>query len=267
MLQLTAIRSHSIPLEAECLTPAVVRGLTPDEVAELVVFHGNRRGRLGDWFRSEGDAEDSEIRVVGDCSHVKGIAAGMTDGRVIVEGNVGLHAGAGMRGGELLVRGNAGDWLGAEMNGGLVRVTGSVGHLVGAAYRGSRSGMTGGTIHIAGSAGDEVGMLMRRGLIVIGGDCGEFAGASMIAGSIFIGERAGARLGAGMKRGTIFAGAVDELPSSFRFACEYKPSILSVYRKQLASARVGLPALRAGAVNCYRGDLLHAGRGEVFIPA
>jgi formylmethanofuran dehydrogenase subunit C len=268
MLRLTLLQPPAVPLEVvDGLCPHQFRGLRPHEVPYKTVYHGNRREQLGDWFRVEGDASDGEVRVAGDCSRVKGIAAGMTVGRMVVEGNVGMHAAAGMRGGVLEVHGDAGDWLGAEMSGGLIRVAGSAGHQVGAAYRGGRRGMTGGTIHIRGSAGDEVGLLMRRGLIAVEGGVGEFAAASMIAGTVVVTGAVGKATGAGMKRGTVLIlGDEPELGPGFRFSCEYAPAFLDLLLGDLR--RLGYDPGKARdhrPVLCFRGDLVNGGAGELLI--
>ncbi len=265
MLLLTRRASSPIPLEVEGIIPEKLAGLSLLEVSQLPVYHGNRSEPLGEWFDVTGDAADGVVRFAGCTATVKHVGAGMTSGRVEVEGGVGMHAGAAMRGGTLVVRGDAGDWLGAEMKGGSIAVYGNAGSQVGAAYRGSRRGMTGGEIHVRGAAGDEVGLLMRRGLIAVGGACGEFAGASMIAGSVFVFGRLGGRAGAGMKRGTVYAGGgVTDLPPSFRKACGYAPSFLPLYLRHIA--RVGVVSVgRTARVRCWRGDLLHGGTGEVLV--
>ncbi|HUR53385.1 MAG TPA: hypothetical protein VMZ71_04615, partial [Gemmataceae bacterium] len=106
-----------------------------------------------------------------------------------------------------------------------------------------------------------------RGLIVVGRNCGEFAGASMIAGSIFILGEAGPRLGAGMKRGTIVAGRVAELPPSFRYSCDFRPSFLRFYAAKFREWEANPTDFLHGEMRCYRGDLLHGGTGEVLTPA
>lgn len=270
MFKLTLRTPTPIPVEVDGITPERVAGLSPLDVAKLPVQHGNRSEPLGDFFdvssRLTVWPTRPDLQFAGDTRNVKGIGAGMTGGFVYVENDAGMHAGAGMTGGTLIIDRRAGDWLGAEMRGGRIEVRGSAGDQLGAAYRGSRRGMTGGTIVVRGSAGHEVGLLLRRGLIVVEGDCGEFAGASMIAGSLFVLGRAGGRVGAGMKRGTIVAGAVEELPPSFAYACEFNPSFLTLYRRELAAAhQFELPAY--DRVRCYRGDRLNGGRGEVLVRA
>lgn len=268
MFKLTLRVPSSIPLELDGIIPERLAGLSALEVAKLPIQHGNRTEPLGEFFDVTTPPRQvwADLHIAGDTRSVKGVGAGMASGRITVESSVGMHAGARMKGGRIFLDSSAGDWLGAEMTGGEIEVIGDVGNCVGAAYRGSRRGMTGGTIFLRGSAGDELGLLMRRGLIVVGGDCGEFAGASMIAGTIALLGKSGPRLGAGMKRGTILTTREPELPSSFRFACEYRPSVLHLFAKQLTQAGSSV-AFGTGMVRCYRGDLLAGGRGEVLVHA
>ena len=264
-LTLTLRTSSAIPLELDGLTPDRVAKLSPVEVAKLPVYHGNRRGELGEHFDVAGDPSAGRIHIEGNTKHVKSIGAGMTAGSMVVENDAGLHAGAGMTGGSLTIGGLAGDWAGAEMRGGRIEV-GGAGDQLGAAYRGSRRGMTGGVILCRGPAGDEVGLLMRGGMIVVEKDCGEFAGASMIAGTVFVFGRAGNRLGAGMKRGTILAGQIGELAPSFRYSCDYEPSFLPLYLKGVKALAADQPLPSFGRrVRCFRGDLITGGRGELLL--
>ena len=87
-----------------------------------------------------------ELEIRGDARNVKWIGRGMTRGRILIQGNAGMHLGAYMKGGTIEVTGNASDWVGAEMSDGLIRIRGNAGGQVGAAYRGSASGMQDGTI-------------------------------------------------------------------------------------------------------------------------
>lgn len=190
----------NIPIEADAIRPDIFADKSSQEIKALPVYHGNKERRLGEIFEVRGERSD-RIRVIGNLPHIKKIGYGMRGGRIVIEGNVGMHLGATMRGGEIVVDGNASDWLGAEMKGGLIRVKGDAGNLIGAAYRGSRRGMNRGTIIVEGNAGDGVGDLMRRGLIVILGDARDFVGVRMTAGSIIVFGKIGVRPGAGMKRG------------------------------------------------------------------
>ena len=266
MLYLALHAPPTWPLELDGILPEKLASLTVDEIARRRVLHGNRSEDLGTFFAVTGNAMSGEMLIRGDCSRVKRIGAGMTAGRIVVEGDVGFHAGAEMQGGELCIQGNASDWLGAEMSGGVIHVAGNTGNQTGAAYRGSRHGVRGGTILIRGNAGDEAGLLMRRGLIAVGGNCGSFAGASMIAGTLVAMGEVGRAAGAGMKRGTIVVGSEPELGPGFRFSCEYRPTFLSVFAERLRHLRFE-PAMQllSRSVRCYRGDVVNHGDGELLI--
>src|SRR4029450_11319931 len=156
MIKLTLKEQPTVPLEAEAISPDVMVTLTNDEIRALPVFHGKRQCRLGDFFAVEGAAR-AELEIRGETQKVKWIGRGMTRGRIMIAGSVGMHLGAYMKGGAIEVGGNVGDWLGAEMSGGLIRVRGNAGGQVGAAYRGSLAGMTEGTILIGGAGGSRCG--------------------------------------------------------------------------------------------------------------
>lgn len=266
MLHLRYRHTTAVPVEAECLTPDALAGKSVADIEALPVQHGNREEPLGEFFSVTGDAADGQLRIEGDCSRVKWIGAGMTWGRITVDGNVGMHLGAEMAGGELVVRGNAGDWAGAEMRGGLLHVSGDAGHLAGAGYRGSRHGMRGGVLLIDGNAGNEVGGTLRRGLIAIGGDVGDFAGASMIAGSVFLFGKPGIRIAAGMKRGTVLCfGEAPALLPTFRYACSYRTPFVAHYLRRLRAWGFAVREEHLhGEFRRYCGDLVALGKGEVL---
>jgi formylmethanofuran dehydrogenase subunit C len=263
MLTLRCKPSSLIPVEAECIRPDSLAGMSPQEVAHLPVQHGNAQAPLGDFFTVEGSASDGEVVIEGDASRVKLLGAGMAGGKLTIRGNAGMHVGAEMSGGVLEVHGDAGDWAGAEMSGGLLYIHGNAGHLAGAAYRGARRGMRGGEILIRGSAGNEVGAIMRRGLIAVGGSIGDFVGGGMIAGTILVGGAPGQRPGAGMKRGTLaFLGEPPALLPTFKPACVFEPVFLTLYLRHLAALGFDLP--RPGVMRRWCGDLVSLGKGEVL---
>jgi formylmethanofuran dehydrogenase subunit C len=264
MLNLHCIYSGKVPVEAPCVAPNRLSGLSAVEVARLPVQHGNRTVVLGDFFSVAGDAADADVVIEGDCNRIKWLGANMAGGRLTIRGDAGTHVGSGMTGGAIEVHGNVDLWAGAEMRGGLIRVHGSAGNHAGAAYPGSRRGMRGGELLIDGDAGDELGAVMRRGLIAVGGRMGEFAGAAMIAGSIFILGPVGRYPAAGMKRGTLTVfGPAPELLPTFRYDCTYRPAFIDLYLRRLAAH--GLPVRAAGAYRRYRGDMVTLGLGEILL--
>jgi len=264
-LTLTLHTEPEVPLEAEALVPERFEGMPVAKVAAVPVLYGNRQAVLGDFFRAAG-APDGELRIVGDAAKVKMIGAGMTRGRIVVEGNTGMHLGAAMSGGEIVVTGNAGDWVGREMSGGRIVVRGNAGHLAGAAPRGARSGMRGGEIIVQGSAGNELGSGMRRGLIAVGGDSGDFTGVNLLAGTIVVLGQLGWRTGAGMKRGSIVSCRPAEILPTFHYACTYRPVLLRLVLGHLREGGLPItPAQLGGRYRRWSGDEVELNRGEVLL--
>ncbi len=264
-IKLTLTTQPEVPLEADSITPDKFAGLTASAVAALPAQHGNQKATLGDFFRVEGGG-NGEIHVEGDLSRVKLIGSGMSTGKIIIEGNVGMHLGTAMTGGEIVVNGNAGDWVGAEMQGGRIHINGNAGHMVGSGYRGSAVGVTGGEIVVRGSAGNEVGGTMRRGLIAIGGDAGDFTGVNLLAGTIIVLGQMGWRPGAGMVRGSIISMQPVEMLPTFSYACTYHPTFLRLYLLHLQA--LGLPVNDAHLTGLYQrwsGDSIEMNRGEILL--
>ncbi len=254
-----------LPLEAEAINPDRFLEKTDTQIAHLPVVFGKDPGELGDFFTVVND-ESPDIRIEGDAANVKNIGAGMTRGRIRIEGNAGMHLGAGMRGGEIEVMGDAGDWAGAELAGGLMRIHGNAGIGLGAGYRGSRRGMTRGRIIVDGNAGDEVGNLMRRGLIAIGGDSGELTGSFMIAGTVIVFGQLGPRPGPGMKRGTLVTFHAVELLPTYRYDCRYQPGFLRLALQSLRSQGVSIrDEYFTGSYQRYSGDFAALGKGEILV--
>lgn len=269
-LKLRIKSDTTIPIEVDSVRLETVRTLAVDDVLRMLVQHGNRQEPLGEFFSATGSAaDDNEIVWEGDCSRVKLIGDHLSEGRIRVEGNAGMHLGAEMTGGEIIVNGSAADWVGAEMHGGRIHIHGNTGHLVGAAYRGGRRGMTGGVILIDGNAGNEVGHTMRRGVIAVGGSAGDAVGFNMIAGTVLVFGEMGIRPGAGMRRGTI--GLLgnhkppDMLPT-FRSSGILQPTFLAFYLHELRRSGFDVPDdCFDVAYRRYCGDLLEMGKGEILV--
>ncbi len=269
-LTFTLQQALKIPLEVNSVNHAAVSGQSIDQIRALPVLHGNRQLTVADFFDVQQSAKEADLLVwSGDCSRVKYIGAGLTAGRIRVEGNAGMHLGAEMSGGEILVEGDVTDWIATEMQGGTLCVKGNAGNLLGAAYPGSKRGMNGGTILVHGNVGNEAGHRMRRGAIVIGGTSGDAIGFDMIAGSIFSFGKIGARLGAGMRRGTIaLFGESDgpELLPTFKYSNVYRPTWLAFFLRELRSAGFPVPEdCFESDYRKYSGDFLALGKGEILV--
>ena len=264
-LTLTLREAPAAPVLAEAVSPDRLAGLSRAEVERLELRHGNRAAALGDLFEvSGGSAED--VRVVGDLARVAGVGAGMSGGRLTIDGRAGPHVGAGMRDGELVVEGDAGDWAGAEMQGGRLVVRGSVGRRAGGAYAGSRAGMTGGEILVHGDAGEEAGGGLRRGLIAVAGRVGDAAGLSALAGTIVAFGPLGPNAGAGMRRASVVAMTAVTVPPTYARACTYRPPFLRLCLRRLRE--LGLPVTDEqveGRYTRWSGDALELRRGEILI--
>ena len=246
-LALTLHTVPSVPLEEEVLSTGRLAGLSAPQAAKLPVVHGNRQADLGDFFKVREGSTDGELHLTGDLTRVKRVGMGMTVGRIVVHGSVGMHLGAEMTGGRIVVKGNAG-------------------HMVGSATRGSAVGVRGGEIIIFGNVGNEAGSGMRRGLMAIGGDAGDFTGVNMLAGTIVVLGKLGWRTGAGMARGSIVSMHVVDLLPTFSYACTYAPLFLRLCLLHLGKA--GLAVARSQVEGRYQrwcGDAVDLNRGEVLL--
>ena len=272
-IMLTPRGFSRIPIEANVISPDSFAGKTIQEIREMEIHYGNKACPMKEYIHVTGKVADSpeEQRIVidGDARHIKHIGEGMTAGRIVIQGDAGLHTGAQMSGGDITVTGNVGDWCGAEMKGGLIRVLGNAGNLVGAAYRGSAEGMTGGCIRVNGDAGSEIGSFMRRGMIVVTGDTGPFTGVHMNGGEIIVFGKAGKRLGAQAKgNGGFIAcfGSVHEMLPTYRYDTTYTPTFMRLYLRQL-SENLGIETAKYldKPMRRYRGDLAVGGNAEILV--
>lgn len=223
----------------------------------LQVWEGNKRRNLNELFKIEyktdGASEKTTIRISGDVSKVRRIGAKMSTGRIIIEGDVGMHLGEEMKGGVITVTGNAGSWVGGMMKGGTIEIKGDVGDYVGAAYRGSTKGMSGGTIIVHGNAGNEVGCFMRNGLIKVYGNVGQFAGIHMGKGTIFVQRDSEGRAGAQMRKGKIVV-------------CGNIPSILPTFTVESIKPKVKIDEEKiTGPFYMFVGDIAEGGKGKLYV--
>lgn len=238
------------PLDAPADCSAVLAGawtaLVANELARRPVRLDGRVVPLGDLCAISG-APDGTIRFTGDWGRAVRLGAGLTQGAVTIDGAVGDEVGVGMAGGSIEVRGAAGARAGA-------------------AVPEARRGMIAGELVIHGAAGPEAGALMRRGLIAIGGAAADHAGAGMIAGSIVVFGTTGAAPGLWSKRGSLIALGGVPIPSTYRYACTYRPPHVPIVLRRL-QARYRLPVEArhlTGSYRRYSGDLAELGKGEIL---
>lgn len=211
-----------------------------------VYLERDGRAPLGDLFDIKGDP-DAQVRLQGDLESADRLGAGLSAGRIIVEGSVGAEAGLGMSGGALVIEGNAGPRAGA-------------------APLGYKRGMSGGELIIRGAAGPEAGAAMRRGVLVIGRAAGERTGLGMIAGSVIVFGSAGENTGLWSKRGSVVALGQITPPATYVYACTYHPVHLRLLFTRL-SHEYGIRVPRRQLTGLYRrysGDLSEVGKGEIL---
>ncbi|MEO7985524.1 MAG: formylmethanofuran dehydrogenase subunit C [Gemmatimonadales bacterium] len=207
---------------------------------------GSGVAAVGDLFEMTGTPAGG-IRFEGDLSHGTRLGAGLAGGAVVVAGNIGREVGLGMSAGSIDVHGDAGPKAG------------------GAAPE-ARRGMIGGELIIRGSAGEECGSRMRRGLVVVCRDAGARAGLGMLAGTVIVLGNAGSSAGLWSKRGSIVVLGAVTVPSTYTYACTFKPEYLRFILGRLRS-RYGLAVEErhiSGAYRRYSGDLADLGKGEIL---
>ncbi|WP_437193732.1 formylmethanofuran dehydrogenase subunit C [Planctomicrobium sp. SH527] len=262
----------TVPVDASPLIPELIAPLTLEQLKRSPIWYGNSQLSCGELFEvREHAADPNEVLFQGDLRRVNSIGANLAQGRIRVVGSVGARLGSGMSGGEITVSDDAGDWVGAGMSGGIIRIDGNVGNYAGAACIDARRGMSGGMILVQGTAGNSIGERMRSGVIAVQGVAGDGCGIGMIAGTLCLLGGAGVHLGARMKRGTILVGGDNgssELLPPFAYSCSSHPVFLNLLFKELKQAGMTIPeAWWTANFDCFRGDGLELGLGELFFPS
>ena len=255
MIVLTLLRKLQFPVMAECITPEAFKGKTVEEMAAFPIWEGNKQKKLGDIFKiAEETAETPNITINGDAAEVKHVAAGMKEGEILINGNIGMHLGEKMSGGKITVNGNTGSWAGAELKGGLIEIYGNAGDYLASPYRGSDAGMRGGKIIVHGNVGTDSAVFMKKGVIKILGDAGLFLGFQMRGGAIHVEKNVANRVGAGMTGGKIVvSGFLEEVMPTFTIDT-IKPKV-----------KIDETESVAGPFYVFLGDLAENGTGKLFV--
>lgn len=226
-IELKLKKEPTFSLEAESISPDNFKGKTEKEIMVLRLFHGNEKLKIKDFFTVKGNGgdniDDIEIAISGNLVKIKRIGEKMSGGKIVINGDVGMHVGNSMSGGKIVVKGNADDWAGAMMKGGELEITGNAGNYVGAAYRGNWEGMTNGIIKVKGSVGFEA-MIWARGSTpqkrfpkFICGSAGQFLGLHNHGGIIICEGDAEARVAADQARGVVVVkGKIKRMMPSFK---------------------------------------------------
>ncbi|GAB7015862.1 formylmethanofuran dehydrogenase subunit C [Methanogenium cariaci] len=187
ILEVKERHKPNLPIEAECITPK--NFLDPER--EFHVWKGNKELDITDVFhvRKDGNAksaEQVEIIIRGDSSHIKRVGEYMDGGKILIERDIGMHCGNFMSAGLIEIQGDADSWLGREIHGGKILCHGNAMDYAGSGYRGEKQGMQGGLIEIMGDAGDFAGETMAGGEIIIHGNAGDMPGVDIRDGRLTI---------------------------------------------------------------------------------
>jgi formylmethanofuran dehydrogenase subunit C len=251
------------------LIPDRLVGKTTAEVGAMELTSGNRRLRVDQLFTVSGDP-GPELEIAGGCDLLDRIGAGMTQGRIAVQGDAGAYLGAGMSGGNIEIQGNAAAFAASEMRDGRIRIGGNAGDFLGAALPGDHQGMRGGVVLVEGDAGDRAGDRMRRGSLLIGGNTGDYCASRMVAGTIAVWGSIGRFPGLAMRRGTLL---LQQAPPALLPTFNESGTFPFAFLTLLARAWRELPG-KFGALpdsglefRRYMGDLANGGRGEILVRA
>lgn len=246
ILEVKERHKPTLPIEAECITPK--NFLDPERVFH--VWKGNRELDISDVFhvRKDGNAKSAdqvEIIIRGNSANIKRVGEYMDGGKILIEGDIGMHCGNFMSAGLIEIMGNADSWLGREMHGGKIICHGDAGDYAGSGYRGEKKGMLGGQIEIMGNTGDFAGETMAGGEITIHGNAGDMPGIDIRDGHLTImGDcsRPCGNMSGGECR--IFGTAFDMLPT---------------FRNE------GLTSVDSTPVTRFSGDYISRGLGTIYV--
>lgn len=247
------------------LTAQPLAGRSREELGRIELTAGNQRITVDTLFAIDGES-GGDIELRNCCSHLDGIGAGLTEGRLLVYGDAGAYLGRDMTGGTILAAGHVGAYAGAGMKGGMIQVGGNAGEFAGGAVPGDHYGMRGGTLLICGNAAARAGDRMRRGTLLIEGNAGDFLASRMVAGTVAVLGTVGAMPGHAMRRGTIILLTPTTLPATFNNCGVYPLTFLTLLMRSWKTLPGRFSALPDSTrVQRYMGDLATDGRGEILL--
>lgn len=252
-------------LDLAALTPQRLAGKSVAEIENIELQTTRIRITVGDVFRvNKGDA--ATLHFAGGSARFDRVGSGMTEGTIIVDGDVGVEAGRLMSGGRLSVRGDAGAYAASGMQGGVLEISGNAAERLGGPLSGEMAGMRGGLVRVRGDVGERAGDRLRRGTILIEGRAGPYAGSRMIAGTLAIGGGAGDLPGYLMGRGTIILGrAATMMSPSFVDCGEHELVAARLLGAYIGRASATLAALLRRPLRRYAGDMAALGKGEILL--
>jgi glutamate synthase domain-containing protein 3 len=148
--------------------------------------------------RLRGASPNGPIRIK-DVAGLSGLAAGLEQGELLVDGQAGDYLAALNDGASIRVEGDVGCYLADNMTRGTVVVGGSAGH-------GAAPYCYGGVVVIKGDAGDFTAVMNKGATVIVGGDVGNDVATYMLDGDVIVVGDAGENLGNYLIRGSIYVG-------------------------------------------------------------
>jgi formylmethanofuran dehydrogenase subunit C len=253
-------------LDLSPLTPDHLIGQSERNVAAIQLQTTRERVLAGDVFKIRmGDA--AQIRFEVGSERFDRIGAGMSQGEIRVDGDVGIQAGRLMQGGKLAIVGNVGPWAASGMTAGCVTISGDAGDRLGGPLAGETVGMRGGVVIVRGNAGARAGDRMRRGMIIIEGKADAYTGSRMIAGTIIVRGRADRLPGYLMSRGTIVAvDGSDGLSPTFADSGVHDLLATALMARYVQTYSPEVAAMLRRPWRRLLGDMAVTGKGEIFYP-
>ena len=252
-------------LDLSPLVPHRLAGKSTADIARIELQTTRTRVTVGDTFRVR-MGEAAHIRIENACDRLDRLGHGMTEGEIVVDGNVGIQAGRLMSGGRLTIDGDAGPWAASGMSGGTVEILGNAGDRLGGPLAGETTGMRGGIVIVRHDAGERAGDRMRRGTIIIEGAAGAYAGCRMIAGTVAIRRRSGALPGYLMRRGTIMlAEGAEAISPTFMDCGTHHLLALRLMATFVDAHSPRLAAQLKRTLRRLAGDMAVTGKGEIFL--
>lgn len=268
-LQLVLREPPAQRVDLSPLTGDRLAGLSLAQAGAIKLVSGNRRLRADQLFSLHG-TPGADIEITGATDRLDRIGAGMTGGRIRVQGDAGAYLGQDMTGGSIEVSGNAGAFTATGMRAGRIHVTGNAGDFLGAAIPGDHQGMRGGTVLVDGRAGDRAGDRMRRGMLLIAGDTGDYPASRMVAGTLAVWGAPGRFPGFAMRRGTVvFREQPAALLPTFNLSGEFPLNVLTLLMRSWRGLPGPFGALADTGHRARRwlGDRANGGVGEILILA
>jgi len=136
---------------------------------------------------------------ISDVADLSGLAAGLGQGEVVVDGDAGDYLAALNHGANVRVAGDVGCYLADNMTRGAVVVAGNAGYAA-APY------CYGGVVVINGDAGDFTAVMNKGATVIVGGNVGDDVATYMLDGDVIVVGNAGENLANYLIRGNIYVG-------------------------------------------------------------